>query len=123
VDCIDTGFDFESRKISAMNKLNALAKQRAAQRLMQADVCAARIVKEAHRVGVQMSIVGSLAKNSFKAHSDIDLLVHGSAAPHRRAMVERLVAEHLRGTNLPYDLIFEADLTEERLKEMLHDIV
>jgi len=67
--------------------------------------------------------LGSLAKNSFKAHSDIDLLIHGQDAPGRRATAERLVAKHLRGTGLPYGLIFEADLTEDRLKEMLHDIV
>ena len=106
-----------------MNKLNALAKQRTARRLMQAKEYARRIVGDAQSVGLQMSVVGSLAKNSFKAHSDIDLLVHGQDAPHRRGTVERMVAKHLRGTDLPYDLIFEADLTEDRLKEMLHDIV
>lgn len=106
-----------------MNKLNALTRRRATGRLLSAIESASRIVEDARRIGVDVSIVGSLAKNSFKAHSDIDLLVHGSAAPHRRAMVERLVADHLRGTGLPYDLIFEADLTEDRLKEMLHDLV
>lgn len=112
-----------SRNISEMNKLSALAKQRTARRLRQADDYAHRIIEDAKSVGLQMTVVGSLAKNSFKAHSDIDLLVRGADAPHRRATAERLVAKHLRGTDLPYDLIFEADLTEDRLKEMLHHIV
>lgn len=90
---------------------------------MQANEYAHRIVEDAQNLGARLSIVGSLAKESFKAHSDIDLLVHGTHAPNRRATVERLVAKHLRGTDLPYDLIFEADLTEYRSNEMLHDIV
>ena len=123
VDCIVLCVTFISRKINAMNKLDALAKQRTARRLTLAKEYAHRIVGEAESVGLQISIVGSLAKNSFKAHSDIDLLVRGQHAPRRRGTVERLVAKHLRGIDLPYDLIFEADLTEDRLKEMLHDIV
>ena len=106
-----------------MNKMNALTEQRVAKRLLSAKEDANRIVEEAQQRGIDISIVGSLAAGTFKSHSDIDLLVHGDAAPHRRAMVERLVACRLRGRDIPYDLIFEADLTEERLKEMLHAIV
>jgi predicted nucleotidyltransferase len=106
-----------------MNKLNALINQRTANRLLSARESAACIVEDAQRLGIDVSVVGSLAKNSFKVHSDIDLLVHGSAAPHRRAAIERLVADHMRGTDIPYDLIFEADLTPDRLKEMLHGLV
>jgi predicted nucleotidyltransferase len=106
-----------------MNRLKALIHQRAAGRLLSARERAGRIIRDAKSLGIDVSIVGSLAKNSFKAHSDIDLLVHGSAAPHRRARVERLVADHMRGSDIPYDLIFEVDLTSERLEELLHDAV
>lgn len=119
----DTGFSLASRRLTGDEQIGR-ADQTESDR--PASVCDRK--RQSYRQGratarCRRIYRRSLAKNSFKAHSDIDLLVHGSAAPHRRAMVERLVAEHLRGTGLPYDLIFEADLTEERLKEMLHDLV
>jgi len=36
-------------------------------------------------------------------------------------MIERLVADHLRGTGLPYDLIFASDISPERVQELLND--
>jgi hypothetical protein len=38
-------------------------------------------------------------------------------------MVERLVADQLRGTNIPYDLIFASDISSERVQELLNDCV
>jgi predicted nucleotidyltransferase len=106
-----------------MNRLDALIRKRATDRVRSAKERIGRILRDAEDRGVRMTIVGSLAKNAFQLHSDIDLLVHGSVAPRRRAMVERLVAEHMRDAAIPYDLIFEADLSPERVEELLHDVV
>jgi predicted nucleotidyltransferase len=106
-----------------MNRLLSLDRQRTAERLRTASDCARRIVDAAALAGVEMSVVGSLARNAFRQHSDLDLLVRGRTTPHRRAMVERLVADHMRGTDIPYDLIFEDDLSAARLKELLDDLV
>lgn len=70
-----------------------------------------------------MSVVGSLARDRFRVHSDVDLLVHGSIDPRRRSMIERLVADHFRGTDIPYDLIFASDISPDRVQELLDDCV
>jgi len=97
-----------------MNRLDALIRRRAGERRETARERASRIVKEARRRGVEISIVGSLAGGRFGVHSDVDLLVHGNTDPARRAMIERLVADHLRGTDIPYDLIFSSDISPEK---------
>ncbi len=81
------------------------------------------ILRDAAAKGIDISLVGSLARGDFRAHSDVDLLVRGPLDPKRRLLVERLVADGMRGSDIPYDLIFEADLTEDRLREFLNDIV
>lgn len=106
-----------------MNKLDALIRRRSYERQNTAQACVSRILGEAEGCGVAISVVGSLATKRFRVHSDVDLLVHGSTDPSRRAMIERLVANHLRGTNIPYDLIFASDISPERVKELLDDSV
>jgi predicted nucleotidyltransferase len=106
-----------------VNRLDAVIHQRTTDRLKAAQARASRVVNDAKDRDVEISVVGSLARNSFQVHSDIDFLVYGSAEPRRRAMVERLVADHMRGVDIPYDLIFEADISPERLQEILHDVV
>ena len=106
-----------------MNKLDVLIRRRADERRKTAQDCASRILRDAHGRGVEISVVGSLAKNRFRVHSDVDLLVHGNTDPARRAMIERLVADHLRGAGIPYDLIFASDISPERVQELLHDSV
>lgn len=106
-----------------MNRMNALLATRRAARQEQADESVARILEDACRHGLDLLVVGSLGKGDFRLHSDVDLLVRGTITPARRALAERLVARHLRHTGLPYDLIFEADLSPDRLAELLHDLV
>jgi predicted nucleotidyltransferase len=101
-----------------MTMLDTLIRKRATDRLSVARERADRILQSARENGVKITVVGSLARNDFQIHSDIDLLVHGNAAPPRRAMVERLVAQHMRGVDIPYDLIFEADISADRLVEL-----
>lgn len=106
-----------------MNRLNTLIQQRTSARRNAARACASRVIEEAKGHGVDISVVGSLAKGRFRTHSDVDLLVRGKTDGAHRAMVEKLVADQLRGTELPYDLIFEADISPERVRDLLHDCI
>ncbi|WP_244618866.1 nucleotidyltransferase domain-containing protein [Rhizobium sp. 18065] len=93
---------------------------------MRRDIASAavsRILQEATVQSVSITLVGSLARGDFRSHSDVDLLIRGPMSPARRLLVERLVADAMRGSDIPYDVIFEADLTEDRLQDFLNDII
>lgn len=104
-----------------MNRMQALIADRLEPRRARALQRVDAIIEAASKVGLDITLVGSLARSDFRIHSDIDLLVRGKLAPDQRLGAERLVAEHLRGTDLPYDLLFETDLTEDRIRELLAD--
>ncbi|KAA0701264.1 nucleotidyltransferase domain-containing protein [Neorhizobium sp. P12A] len=106
-----------------MNRMNALTAKRRATRQELASAAVVRILHEASSKGIDVTLVGSLAKGDFRAHSDVDLLVRGSVDSKRRLLIERLVADGMRGPGIPYDLIFEDDLTEDRRQELLDGIV
>jgi len=107
----------------SMNKLDMLIRRRADEHRKAAQACVSRILRDAKGRDIEISVVGSLATNRFGVHSDVDLLVHGNTDPARRVMIERLVADHLRGADIPYDLIFASDISPERVQELLHDSV
>ena len=71
-------------------------------------------------LGVKPTLFGSLAKGRFRAHSDIDITVdlQGQATAARIA-VDRAVAASCEKWDVPVDLLFEDDLTEENVA-MLH---
>lgn len=104
-----------------MKRIDALIRGRTEERRIAAEACVGRILNEAGDRGIRISVVGSLGNGRFRVHSDVDLLVHGRTDPARRATVERLVADGMRGSGLPYDLIFEADIGSDRARELLHD--
>lgn len=106
-----------------MNRMEALVERRREARREVASACLASILLAARERGVQITPVGSVARNDFQSHSDIDLLVRGPIDPRRRLLVERLVADEMRGADIPYDLIFEADMTEDRVRELFNDCV
>ncbi len=106
-----------------MNRMDALTAKRRETRHELASAAVARILHHAGNAGIDITLVGSLARGDFRSHSDIDLLVRGPVNPKRRLLAERLVADAMRGSDIPYDLIFEDDLTEDRLQEILHDVV
>ena len=106
-----------------MSKLDSLIRKRADERRQRARACALSVMNDAKERGIDISLVGSLAKGRFRVHSDVDLLVLGQMNPARRAEVERLVADRFRESRIPYDLIFAADIGPERLEELLDDIV
>ncbi|MBC2774406.1 nucleotidyltransferase domain-containing protein [Rhizobium sp. AQ_MP] len=104
-----------------MNRMQSLIAERLEPRLALAQRLVAAIVQEAAGAGIVITPIGSLARGDFRIHSDIDLLVRGPLSPARRLRAEQIAASHLRGTHLPYDLIFEADLEADRVDELLHD--
>lgn len=106
-----------------MSRIDRLIRQRADRRRGIAQARASGIVHSAKGRGVEISVVGSLAKDRFHVHSDIDLLVHGKTDSTRRAMIERLVADHIRGTDIPCDVIFASDIAPERVQELLDECV
>ncbi|MET3615353.1 putative nucleotidyltransferase [Rhizobium aquaticum] len=106
-----------------MNRMQGLTARRRETRFERASAAVARILDDAGKDGFEITVIGSLAKGDFRAHSDVDLLVRGPSDLHRRRSIERLVADQMRACEIPYDLVFEDDLTEDRLRELLHDIV
>ena len=79
------------------------------------------LLRDLHLGGINVVVIGSLARREFKSHSDVDFLVRG--ALDTRAKVERAVAAAMRESGISYDLIYAADLTPERLEEFERDLV
>lgn len=97
--------------MTAPNRFERIVAARIADRHRTARGLAARIVSDAASQGREIGIIGSLATGRFRLHSDIDLFVRSPVDPVGRAAVERAVAEVMRGTGIPYDLIYASDLT------------
>ena len=98
-------------------------RKRTARRRQIATTSVAHLMDQLRGDGVDVVVVGSLATGKFRAHSDVDLLVRSDVDRSLRARIESIVAESLRGTGIPYDLIFAVDLKADRLKEFEHDLV
>ena len=81
------------------------------------------LLAKLERDGVNVAVIGSLARGQFSAHSDVDLLVRGPLDPASRTRIERTVADAFRGASIPYDLIFATDVTAERLVEFENDLI
>lgn len=98
--------------MTAQSRFERIVAARTADRHRTARDLAARIVSDLEAQGREVAVIGSLASGRFRLHSDIDLLVRSPVDPAGRAAVERAVAAVMRGTGIPYDLIFACDLTE-----------
>lgn len=106
-----------------MRRIDALIGRRTAERHSLASAAFARLAEEAERLGVSITLVGSLARGEFRGHSDVDVVVHGEGmTSENRAAIERLASKCLRDSRLPYDLVFEADIGTERMQEMIGDV-
>ncbi|MCQ8782176.1 nucleotidyltransferase domain-containing protein [Mangrovibrevibacter kandeliae] len=103
--------------------LDRVIETRTTERRRLAEARAAQILERAERQGLRISIIGSLGTPRFRLHSDVDLFVHGPIDTDKRMAVERLVADALRDTMLPYDIVYEGDLLPERAREFLDDRV
>lgn len=103
-----------------MDRLAEIHRERTERRRLVALECARHVLEGAERDGVHVSLIGSLAKASFRLHSDVDFFVHDAVDPTGRVRVERLVASAFKGTGLPYDIVYRSDLTDERAREFLN---
>ncbi len=101
----------------------ALMAKRRDRRHSAASAAVSQVLRDASGKGINITLVGSLARGDFRSHSDVDLLVRGPMDRKRRALAEQLVADGMRASEIPYDLVFEADLTHDRLQEFLDGIV
>jgi predicted nucleotidyltransferase len=81
------------------------------------------LLRDLHLDGIDIVVIGSLARREFKSHSDVDFLVRGGLDTQVRAKVERAVAAAMHGSGISYDLVYAADLTPERLKDFRRDLV
>lgn len=105
--------------MAIMSRLAAVSRQRTEQRRHLALNLARRVTDAAAHQGIGIDLIGSLARGDFGLHSDVDLFVHGDTDPSRRVQVERLVANAFRGAEIPYDIVYAADLTAARAREVL----
>lgn len=104
-----------------MHRMAALREKRREARRGAASASVSRILQEASAQGIDITLIGSLARDDFRTHSDVDLLVRGQMTAKRRLLAEQLVASEMRTSDIAYDLIFEADISDERLRDFLHD--
>jgi predicted nucleotidyltransferase len=100
--------------IEADTNLGRLIARRTAERRRLAEEVAGRAIAELGALGIDIGLIGSLARGNFMAHSDIDFLVRTPVAGRVRVEVESRVAAAIKDTGLPYDIIYLSDLTPEQ---------
>jgi predicted nucleotidyltransferase len=106
-----------------VSRIDSLIGERTERRRATALTRVVPLLHELRSEGFDLVVIGSLARQEFKSHSDVDFLVRGSLDTHGRAKVERAVAAGMRNSDISYDLFYAADLTTERLKEFERDLV
>lgn len=107
----------------SQSRMDRLIEARAEERRKIATERACALLAQLRHDGFEAAVVGSLAAGRFRAHSDVDVLAPGPVGGLERAHVERAVAQAMRGSGIPCDLIFACDLTPQQLKEFEHDLV
>lgn len=98
--------------------LDSVIKRDAHQRRERAVAVARRAVAALAAVGVDVMVVGSLARGTFRHHSDIDLLVVSCPSELRYA-IEGMVEEEAGG--LPFDVINLDEVTQARRGRLLSE--
>lgn len=103
-----------------VSKLEVLLTERLRQRREAALRCALTVLDDLEKAGVQAGIVGSLARGTFKAHSDVDFLIlelAGTSASEVIAIIEPAMG------GLPFDVIFRETVAAADLPELLEEAV
>ena len=98
------------------SKLEALLARDAAERRALALAAARRVATDQTRLGIDVRLVGSLARSTFAGHSDIDLLVVGCPTAWRYRL-ESVVEDVVGG--LPFDVIYLDEVPEHRREALL----
>ena len=76
-----------------------------------AEAAAQRALADLRPQGIDIRVFGSLARDDFRVHSDVDFVVDGPVDLAGRIAVERGLEAAMRDSGLPYDLIYLDDLT------------
>ena len=106
-----------------VSRIDSVIAERTERRRTTAVARVDPLLRDLRLEGVDLVVIGSLARQEFKSHSDVDFLVRGGLDKQGRAKLERAVAAAMRGSGISYDLIYAADLTPEQLKEFERDFV
>lgn len=99
------------------SRLGRLLAARAMERRRRALELAGRAMRALHRAGVSARIVGSLAKGTFRAGSDVDFLIEARGGLSDSRVVG-IVEESMKG--FPFDVTF-ADRADPRLLAMMRE--
>ena len=90
---------------------------RLAARKELALACAARALELLSSHGVEVGLVGSLARGDFKLHSDVDFLVKRLPREEMRYRLDILVEPEMEG--LPFQFIYLDEVKSELARELL----
>lgn len=94
-----------------------IIRSRAAARREVALAAWLAIKSELEALGLELTLLGSLAKGGFSTHSDIDVIVKLGDSGISRSAVDRIVRRVSR--DIPVDLFFVEDLTQSDLTTFL----
>lgn len=96
-----------------VSRFDALVRERRERRLSDALAGADEVLARLAAAGFDAAVVGSLARGTFRVHSDVDVLVRGDHPTARRVEAETIVAERVHGRSIAFDLVFASDFPEE----------
>jgi predicted nucleotidyltransferase len=101
------------------SRLDELIRDRTRRRRDLAIERTQRILSEASAAGLDVVLFGSLTRDDFMLHSDIDLMVLGDVTVEGMIRMEKIVAKHLRDTDINYDLVFESLVGPDEARRLL----
>lgn len=102
-----------------MQRGEAIIERRRVERLQAAAAAWHAIHDELERVGVKHRLFGSLARGTFQAHSDIDLMIFGELSLSERVQVRQIIDKHMMPTDIDCHLFFAADITAASVERLL----
>jgi hypothetical protein len=95
-------------------RLDAVIAARTRTRRIAAVAGARRALEGLRAAGFDAAVIGSLARDDFRVHSDVDILVRGALAPLERRRARRIVGAAMAQTGIGHDVIFLEDLPAAR---------
>lgn len=100
--------------------LDALMARQTEARRTRAVAAARAVLAWLAEDGVEARVIGSLARGTFKRHSDVDVLVL-SCPPDRRYRIEAGVEERMGG--LPFDVVYLDEVEPAQAERLQREAV
>lgn len=100
------------------SRLDRLLDSRALEKLVSVTPQVDLALWQLRKAGVQVDVVGSVARGEFRSHSDIDFFV-SEKGPLSEVEVFNLIAENVKAT--PFDIVFAERLSMQSQKLMRDD--